>query len=84
MSTIAIEDKLLERFHLLARETHRPEAEIINEALEAIWTETPCTLKSCASAWRPPTGANSPAFSRWVTSSPHWAIDAPALVEPGT
>lgn len=35
MNTIAIEDKLLERFHLLARETHRPEAEIINEALSS-------------------------------------------------
>lgn len=35
MNTIAIEDNLLERFHLLALETHRPEAEIINEALSS-------------------------------------------------
>lgn len=32
MNPIAIKDKLLERFHLPARETHRSEAEIINEA----------------------------------------------------
>ena len=35
MNPIAIEDKLLERFHHLARETHRSEAEIINEALSS-------------------------------------------------
>jgi predicted transcriptional regulator len=33
MNMIAIEESLLERFHRLASETHRPEAEIIEEAL---------------------------------------------------
>jgi len=33
MSLIAIEDSLLERFHRLASETQRPEADIIQEAL---------------------------------------------------
>jgi len=35
MNSITIEDDLLEQFHLLARKTHRPEAEIINEALSS-------------------------------------------------
>jgi len=30
---IAIEDNLLERFHRLALETHRPETDIVQEAL---------------------------------------------------
>ena len=33
MNMIAIEENLLERFHRLACETHRTEAEIIEEAL---------------------------------------------------
>jgi predicted transcriptional regulator len=33
MNMIAIEESLLERFHRLASETHRTEAEIIEEAL---------------------------------------------------
>ncbi len=35
MNSIAIAGTLLERFHVLAQETQRPEAEIINEALSS-------------------------------------------------
>lgn len=35
MNMIAIDDKLLEQFHRLASETHRLEADIINEALSS-------------------------------------------------
>lgn len=35
MNMIAIEDSLLERFHRLASETQRPEADIIKEALSS-------------------------------------------------
>lgn len=35
MNMIAIEDSLLERFHRLADETQRPEADMIKEALSS-------------------------------------------------